>query len=236
MGRSQDDRPGRDRERRMRPLAQPDAAVTAARLIVAARCAAVPWRNRAGVTRELDAGPGEGGGFDWRLSLADIDHDGPFSALPGVDRVFALFDGDVELHFDERVCTATDADAEPLCFPGEAAPRAVLRGGPTRALNLMLARGRCAGAMRRLVLAAGEAPGAAWPGGPGPTPPGAVPLVSHLVVVEGRLDTDGLTARRGEALAFEGVLPDRVRASAPSAVLQTLVLRLLRPTDPEIPR
>jgi len=210
--------------------------VTAARRIVAAQCAAVPWRNRAGVTRELDAQTGEGGGFDWRLSLADIDRDGPFSALPGVDRVFALFDGGLELHFGECVRTATDADAEPLRFPGEAAPHAVLRGGPARALNLMLARGRCAGAMRRLTLPAGAAPGQAWLRDRGPTPPGAVPLVSHLVVVDGHLDADGLAARRGEALAFDRVPPDRVRAVAPSVVLQTLVLRLPEPPDPETPR
>lgn len=208
----------------------------AARRIVAARCAAVPWHNRAGVTRELDAQTGEAGGFDWRLSLADIDRDGPFSALPGVDRVFALFSGGVALDFGERVRTATDADAEPLCFPGEAAPHAALRGGPARALNLMLARGRCSGAMRRLTLAPGAAPGPAWPRDRGPSLPGAVPLVSHLVVVDGHLDADGLAARRGEVLAFDGVSPDRVRALAPSVVLQTLVLRLRQPSDPETSR
>ena len=41
-----------------------------------------PWRNGRGRTRELPAQPA---GPDWtiRVSMADIDTDGPFSAFPG---------------------------------------------------------------------------------------------------------------------------------------------------------
>ena len=50
-----------------------------------------PWRNGGGVTRELLAGRTE----DWsvRLSVADIERDGPFSAFAGVDRWFAVLSG-----------------------------------------------------------------------------------------------------------------------------------------------
>ena len=62
---------------------------------------------------------------DWnvRLSVADIDADGPFSALPGVVRWFAVVQGaGVELDFrepDARRITRTDP---PLRFDGAAAP------------------------------------------------------------------------------------------------------------------
>ena len=202
--------------------------------IVAARCAAVPWRNGGGLTRELDARAGEGGGFDWRLSLADIDRDGPFSALPGDDRVFALLEGVVALRFgDDELRVATGDDAAPLCFPGEAAPHAALRGGPVRALNLMLARGRCAGAMRRAALAAGEAPDPGWVDARRAAARGAPAVASHLLVVAGGIEADGIRAGPGEALGFDGP-PGHVRATEPSTVLQTLVLRL--DPSPETPR
>jgi environmental stress-induced protein Ves len=66
------------------------------RLIRSADCALLPWVNGGGVTRDLACGmpaatdlPPGGPSFDWRLSLTDIDRDGPFSTLAGVDRVFA---------------------------------------------------------------------------------------------------------------------------------------------------
>ena len=62
-----------------------------------ADCPPQPWRNGGGVTRELLAWPQAA---DWRLrvSVADIERDGPFSPFPGVDRWFAVIEGDgVEL-------------------------------------------------------------------------------------------------------------------------------------------
>ena len=60
------------------------------------RCDALepqPWRNGGGLTRELLAWPSRD---DWalRISVADIRADGPFSAFPGVDRWFAVLEGD----------------------------------------------------------------------------------------------------------------------------------------------
>jgi len=107
---------------------------------------AQPWRNGGGRTRELLAWPSAD---DWRLriSVADIDADGPFSAFPGVERWFAVIDGaGVVLRFGhgERRVVAGDA---PLRFDGAAAPECLLIAGPTRDLNLML-RGGATGGMR----------------------------------------------------------------------------------------
>ncbi len=96
-----------------------------------------PWRNGGGVTRELLAWPHVA---DWqlRLSVADIERDGPFSSFPGVQRWFCVLQGEgVLLDFNgqpKRLC-AGDA---PLAFDGATAPGCHLLAGPTRDLNLML--------------------------------------------------------------------------------------------------
>ncbi|HET7300068.1 MAG TPA: HutD family protein [Oleiagrimonas sp.] len=58
-----------------------------------------PWANGSGQTTELAAGP-DRDHWQWRISLARIDVDGPFSVLPGVRRQLAPLDGRLELHFD----------------------------------------------------------------------------------------------------------------------------------------
>jgi environmental stress-induced protein Ves len=113
-----------------------------------------PWKNGAGVTRELLARPGRD---DWRVrvSVADVAADGPFSAFPGVARWFAVLDGaGVVLAIDgvEHRCTSSTAAA--VEFAGAAVTRCRLIDGPTRDLNLMLRDAR--GAMRRVD------PGATW--------------------------------------------------------------------------
>jgi environmental stress-induced protein Ves len=53
------------------------------------------WKNGAGTTREIAVEPAGAGtdDFDWRLSLAEVDRDAPFSAFPGVDRCIVLLRG-----------------------------------------------------------------------------------------------------------------------------------------------
>jgi len=125
------------------------------RLIRCAGVAAQPWRNGGGITRELLTWPP---GPDWRLrlSVADIQADGPFSRFEGVQRWFVVLDGaGVELHIAGQPQHLTPTSA-PLCFSGDAPTDCRLIDGPTRDLNLML-RG-CAGGLAPVV------PGQAWPG------------------------------------------------------------------------
>ena len=114
--------------------------MTAPRLIVTASVLPQRWRNGGGLTRELLAWP-EGAGWSLRISVADIEADGPFSAFPGVARWFAVIEGaGVELTIDGAAQLLRTGDA-PLAFDGAASTTCRLLDGATRDLNLML-RGR----------------------------------------------------------------------------------------------
>ena len=115
-------------------------------LIHAASVAAQAWRNGGGQTRELLVWPAAEN-WQLRISRADIEADGPFSAFPDVARWFAVLQGaGVALSFadGERVLRAGES---PVCFDGAAAPGCKLLDGPTQDLNLMLRGGN--GVMRR---------------------------------------------------------------------------------------
>ncbi|MFI6445799.1 HutD family protein [Kitasatospora sp. NPDC050543] len=105
---------------------------------------ATAWLNGGGVTREVAGAPAGAGlaDFDWRVSLADVDQGGPFSAFPGVDRVITLVDG---AGMALTVAGTEHAIAEPyrpFAFPGEADTGCRLLGGPAIDFNVMTRRGR----------------------------------------------------------------------------------------------
>ncbi|WP_326539845.1 HutD/Ves family protein, partial [Pseudorhodoferax sp.] len=86
------------------------------------------WRNGGGQTRELWRWP-EQGPWQLRISRADIDRDGPFSAFVGVQRWFAVLSGaGVELQFGTTRRTLRPGD-EALHFDGALAPGCRLLDG-----------------------------------------------------------------------------------------------------------
>jgi environmental stress-induced protein Ves len=112
------------------------------RILRAADRGATPWKNGGGVTREAAAWPPGAGmdAFDWRVSLADVAADGPFSAFTGVDRVLTVIEGDgLVLDFEGQIKRLKPL--APFAFPGEATVTARLTGGPIRDLNVMVRRG-----------------------------------------------------------------------------------------------
>jgi environmental stress-induced protein Ves len=116
---------------------------------------ASPWKNGGGVTREVAAFPPGASmdGFEWRISLAQIDVDGSFSTFPGVDRVLTVIQGEgLLLTVDDRML-ALDAASPPLDFPGEAPVSARLTQGPISDLNVMVRRGAWRARTRRLTVA-----------------------------------------------------------------------------------
>jgi uncharacterized protein len=104
-----------------------------------------PWKNGGGTTTEIAASP-EGAGFDdfdWRLSVADVASDGPFSLFPQTDRTLTLIEGKglAMVIAGREPVTLTTASA-PLSFPGDVAVNATLVDGPIRDFNVMTRRGR----------------------------------------------------------------------------------------------
>lgn len=99
------------------------------------------WKNGAGWTREILRWPAQAEDWDWRLSIAEVDKDGPFSAFPGVDRELVLLSGEgMRLRFDDGEVVELHPPHERLRFAGERALRGELVDGPTRDFNLMWRR------------------------------------------------------------------------------------------------
>ncbi|WP_326631072.1 MULTISPECIES: HutD/Ves family protein [unclassified Streptomyces] len=114
------------------------------RVLRAADRPAVPWKNGGGVTREIAASP-EGApldDFDWRVSLADVSADGPFSSFPGVDRTLTVVEGagmDLMVGGEHHI---VDEQYWPHDFPGDLETDGRLLGGPVVNLNVMYRRER----------------------------------------------------------------------------------------------
>ena len=99
-----------------------------------------PWANGGGITYEVARWPEGELDFDWRLSIAEVAREGPFSAYPGIDRILVLLQGTMALVID-----GTRYDVlpfAPLEFAGEAPADALLTAGPTIDFNVMTRRGR----------------------------------------------------------------------------------------------
>lgn len=130
------------------------------RLIRRAGLAGMPWKNGGGITHEVAAWP-EGAGLDdflWRISIAEVAGDGPFSTFDGVDRTLTLLEGaGIALEFSGGGGATLARGSAPFSFPGEAAVTGVLLSGPIHDLNVMSRRGKV---LHHVDLpAAGETPG-----------------------------------------------------------------------------
>lgn len=115
-------------------------------LIPFAGLTAVPWKNGGGSTTTIAVGPPDAGfdNFDWRVSLATIAEDGPFSSFPCVDRTLALVDGHgmtLDIDGTERVILCESGPV--LAFDGESQVVAKLNRGPTTDFNVMTRSESC---------------------------------------------------------------------------------------------
>ena len=108
------------------------------------------WRNGGGVTRELLTWPNAD---DWivRLSVADIEKDGPFSAFPGVQRWIIALTGE-GMGLGEPCNVQLEPGLPVFSFDGQITPTCTLTRGPTTDLNLMISTTRASGWLRRMVL------------------------------------------------------------------------------------
>ncbi|WP_114907579.1 HutD family protein [Ornithinimicrobium murale] len=166
-----------------------------------------PWQNGGGLTRAVATAPGTSGPstFDWRVSIADIEAPGPFSAFPGVDRVLTLLEGG-SMVLASAAGETVLVERRPHHFPGEQSVTARLPDGPTRALNLMTRRGRASG---QVVVHDGGA-GQAGDTRLGPVKGGARRLVVAL--------EDGFTASGGDGQTWRLARYDVLDTTEPVAL------------------
>ncbi|MEX2631088.1 MAG: HutD family protein [Tistlia sp.] len=136
-----------------------DGATTARHLPALGR-AARPWKNGGGESADVALAP-EGAGledFDWRVSIARVDGDGPFSLFPGVERTLAVLSGEgLRLAVGEAPPVELTPGSAPHRFPADVATDCRLLGGAVTDLNVMARRGRVEARLKRLRLEAGVA-------------------------------------------------------------------------------
>jgi environmental stress-induced protein Ves len=102
----------------------------------------MPWRNGGGWTTEIARSPADGDAFDWRLSIAEIATDGPFSSFTGCARSLVLLEGaGIELRIDGAPRLA-DRRGQVVDFDGDAPVHCRLLDGPSRCFNAISRRGR----------------------------------------------------------------------------------------------
>lgn len=119
----------------------------------------MPWANGGGSTRQVAIEPADGSlanGFSWRVSCAQVDSDGPFSRLPGVDRSLWLWRGaGVRLSVDGQDVLLASPYAR-CDFAGEVPVTATRLAGACEDVNVMTNRARCRADCRLVALHAGD--------------------------------------------------------------------------------
>ncbi|NUP59285.1 MAG: HutD family protein [Pseudarthrobacter sp.] len=101
---------------------------------------AEPWRNGGGVTREIARQAAPDGGWDWRVSIADVTRAGDFSPFPGMERVLTVVEGDLLL----LTVDGSEQPVEkyrPYRFDGGVATSAKLPTGDIRDLYVIARKG-----------------------------------------------------------------------------------------------
>ncbi len=99
----------------------------------------VRWKNDGGWTTEIAREPADASDdFRWRISIADIESDGPFSTFPGVVRDLLLLSGNgIELDIDDASPLRLTERFQRVRFGGDARVECRLVAGPTRDFNVM---------------------------------------------------------------------------------------------------
>lgn len=106
-----------------------------------------PWRNGGGSTRQI-AALGGPGGWRWRISMARVESDGPFSLFPGVTRTILVMDGD-EMELD-IAGTRVRLGSEPFTFDGAAVTHGALLASAVTDFNVMVRRGEFSATTERM--------------------------------------------------------------------------------------
>jgi environmental stress-induced protein Ves len=126
-----------------RTLARQEFLTVAGQVLRSSDYQRMPWKNGGGTTTEIWKEVSASGEMLWRLSIADVASDGPFSKFPGIDRWIMVIEGKgMELSIAGMGERRLDRRFDPLFFPGDAKTDCRLIDGPIRDFNFMIAR-RC---------------------------------------------------------------------------------------------
>jgi uncharacterized protein len=123
------------------------------RIIRARDCRITPWKNGGGSTTEIAAEPSGASldTFDWRISMAHVATDGPFSTFPGIDRTLAVVKGSgLVLTIAGGTPVTLAYGSDPISFAGDSPTSARLIGGEIVDLNVMTRRRRFSHELRRV--------------------------------------------------------------------------------------
>jgi len=123
------------------------------RIIRARDCRTTPWKNGGGSTTEIAAEPSGASlaTFDWRVSMARVAADGPFSEFPGIDRTLAVVKGSgLVLMIGGGAPVTLACGSDPISFAGDIATSARLVAGEIIDLNVMTRRRRFSHELRRV--------------------------------------------------------------------------------------
>lgn len=104
---------------------------------------AMPWKNGGGITYEVAIDPPGArslDAFDWRVSMARVESDGPFSRFAGIDRSLAVMQGDGLRLVVDGTNIELGPNSRPLVFSGDVPVTATLVNGPILDLNVMTRR------------------------------------------------------------------------------------------------
>lgn len=108
---------------------------------------AMPWANGRGTSYEIASDRNEAGEWTWRLAMAPVHEDGPFSRIECVNRFLAVIEGaGMTLLVDRKKLQCQPFQV--VQFRGEAVTEAVLLNGPILDINLMIRRNDATGSMR----------------------------------------------------------------------------------------
>ncbi len=171
-----------------------------------------PWLNGRGTSRDVVTRLGRDGALLWKIGIAELAADAPFSHYPNCDRIFTPIAGEheVELSIGEG-----PFEPCPLLMPrslaGEQPVRVRVRS-PGRAFNAIVDRRHCAASLAVLRLEAGDPVEA----------PDAPETIIHLI--EGQLAAAGELLAPGDSLLGPG-------PASPGAAAQdsTVIMVAIRP-------
>jgi environmental stress-induced protein Ves len=106
----------------------------------------MPWANGKGTSYEISSDRDDEDHWSWRVAIAPVVLDGPFSALPGMDRELVVIEGNgMALEVDGTSVECLHGQV--VRFSGDAKTFARLIDGPVFDLGLMTARGSVTGSM-----------------------------------------------------------------------------------------